>query len=64
MEFLKKNEKGWQTRKIREIERIKEEEKVERLTICAQKKKRYGIKNLTKEENKRMKERTAQRIKI
>jgi hypothetical protein len=37
---------------------------VERLTICAQKKNRYGIKNRTKEENKRMKERTAQRIEI
>ena len=44
MRFLKENEKGWQTRKIKEIERIKEEERAERITICAEKKKRYGLK--------------------
>ena len=49
MKFLQKNDKGWQTRKIKEIERIKDEKRIERLTICAQKKKRYGLKKLTKE---------------
>ena len=37
MRFLKENEDGWQRRRIKEIERIKEEEKVERLAIVAQK---------------------------
>ena len=52
IQFLKENEKSWQTRRIKEIERIKEEEKAERLTICAEKKKRYGIKKFNNEDRK------------
>ena len=39
-------------------------EKEERLAIVAQKKRRYGIKKLSKEENKRMGERTRERIEL
>ena len=56
--FLKENEDGWQQRRIKEVDRIKEEEKKDRLEICKEKKKRYGIKKLNKEENRRLKERT------
>ena len=46
--FLRENEAGWQQRKIKEVDRIKEMEKAERLAIASQKKKRYGIKTLKK----------------
>jgi hypothetical protein len=49
-------------RKIREVDRIKEEEKRDRLAICKEKKKRYGIKTMNKEERKSMKQRTEERI--
>ena len=62
--FLKKNESKWQHRKIKEVERIKNEEKADRLAISRQKKKKYGIKQLNKEENRRIKERTEERIHI
>ena len=62
--FLKENEVHWQQRRIGEVARIQEEEKVDRLAICAQKKKRYGLKRLSKEENRRIKERTEERILI
>ena len=62
--FLRENEAGCQQRKIKEVDRIMEVEKAERLAIASQKKKRYGIKTLNKEENKRIRERTAQRIEI
>ena len=60
--FLKENERHWQQRKIKEVDRIKEEEKIDRLAVCKQKKRRYGIQRMSKEENKRMKERTEERI--
>ena len=34
MEFLRKNDTKWQTRKIEEVDRIKEEEKTDRMAIC------------------------------
>ena len=46
------------------MERIKNEEKADRLAISRQKKKKYGIKQLNKEENRRIKERTEERIHI
>ena len=64
IKFLKENEKGWQQRRIGEVDRIKEEEKMERLAICKQKRKRYGIRKLNKEEQKRIRERTSERIEI
>jgi hypothetical protein len=51
-------------RKIKEVDRIKEEEKRDRLAICKEKKKRYDIKKMNKEENRRSKERTDERILI
>ena len=62
MEYLKEKEECWQQRKIREVDRIKEEEKRDRLAICKEKKKRYGIKTMNKEEKKRLKQRTEERI--
>ena len=64
MSFLKENESKWQHRRIKEVDRIKEEEKKDRLAICKEKKKRYGIKKMNKEENRRLKERTEERIMI
>ena len=62
--FLKENGNKWQQRKILEVDRIKEEEKKDRLAICKEKKKKYGTKRMNKEENKRLKERTEERILI
>ena len=64
IKFLKENEKGWQQRRIGEVDRIKEEEKMERLAICEQKRKRYGIRKLNKEDQKRIRERKSERIEI
>ena len=63
IKFLKDNEKGWQQKRVGEVDRIKEEEKKERLAIGEQKRKRYGIKKLNKEEQKRIKERTSEKTK-
>ena len=38
--FLKENERHWQQRRIKEVDRIKEEDKIDRLAVCKQKKKR------------------------
>ena len=64
MSFLKENEDGWQQRRIKEVDRIKEEEKRDRLAICKEKNKMYDIQKLSKEENRRLKERTEERIMI
>ena len=60
--FLKENERHWQQRKIKEVDRIKEEEKADRLAVCKKNNRRYGIQKMSKEENTRMKERTEERI--
>ena len=62
--FLKENDDKWQQRKIKEVDRINEEEKKDRLVICKEKNKKYGIKKMNKEENRRLKERTEERIMI
>ena len=59
IEFLRSNEDKWRCRRIYECERIKKEDKKDRLAIAKEKKKRYGLKRLSKEENKRLKLRTA-----
>ena len=64
IEYLKKNETKWRTRNIDECERIKEEEKKDRLAIASEKKKRYGLKRLNKEENMRLKKRTEERLEL
>ena len=53
--FLKTHEEKWRTRRIEECDRIKEEEKIDRLAIAREKKKRYGLKKLSVEENRRLK---------
>ena len=62
--FLKVNEDGWRTRRLQENERIKEEEKRDRLALVREKKKKYGIKKISKEENMRLKRRTEERLEI
>jgi hypothetical protein len=44
IEYLKENEERWQQKRIKEVNRIKEEEKKDRLAICKEKKKKYGTK--------------------
>lgn len=62
--FLKQNGEKWRTRKIEECDRIRAMEKEERMSIIQEKRKRYGLKTLNKEENGRLKERTSERIEI
>ena len=62
IEYLKQQETKWMTRRIAECERIKEEEKKDRLAIVSEQRKRYGLKGLNKEENMRLKKRTEERI--
>ena len=50
--------------KIAECDRIKEEEKRDRLAVARMMKKRYGVKRLSKEENMRLKMRTEERLEI
>ena len=54
MEFLRENDAQWQTRRIEEVDRIKEEEKKDRLAICKEKKKIYGIKKLKRRTEERV----------
>ena len=62
--FLKENEEGWRKRKLEECERIREEDKKDRLALGREKKRKYGIRKLSKEENQRLKRRTEERIEI
>ena len=62
--FLKHNEEGWKLRKMKECERIREEEKQDRLALAREKKRKYGIKKISKEENQRLKKRTGERLEI
>jgi hypothetical protein len=62
--FLKENEEGWKLRKMKECERIREEEKQDRLALTREKKRKYGIKKISKEENQRLKKRTGERLEI
>ena len=60
--FLEENAEGWRKRKLKEVERLKREEKEERLAIIKVKKKRYGIAKLNSEETKRIRMRSEDRI--
>ena len=64
LDYLKEKEDVWRMRKIDECERIKEEEKKDRLAVCKEKKRWYGIKKLSKEENAKLKMRTEERLEI
>ena len=63
VEFLRKNYSNWQERKVEEWDRIKQEEKKDRLAVVAMKKKRYGAKmaKLSKEESSKIRMRTEER---
>ena len=56
--FLRENTDKLRERRIEECDRIREEDKRDRLAVTKEKKKRYGIKRLSKEENQRMTIRT------
>ena len=58
------HEERWRTTRIEECDRIREEEKIDRLAIAREKKKRYGLKKLSQEENRRLKGRTEDRLEI
>ena len=64
MEFLRKNKEKWRERKLGETKMIKEEDKRDRLAVAKEKKKRYGIQGLSREETKRLKMRTEERLEI
>ena len=64
MEFLREKEDKWRVRKIEECERIKEEEKKDRLAMVKEKKRWYGLKKLSKDENLKIKMRTEERLEI
>ena len=64
MGYLKETEEGWRTRKLEECTRIREEEKEDRLAVAREKKRKYGIKKISKEENIRLKMRTGERLEI
>ena len=62
--FLKENTDKWRERRIEECDKIREEDKRDRLAVAKEKKKRYGMKRLSKEENQRMTRRTEERLEI
>ena len=62
--FLKQNGNKWRERRILECDKIRDEEKRDRLAVVRVKKRKYGLKRLSKEENKRMTMRTEERLEI
>ena len=64
IDFLKKNGTKWRERQIEECKRIREEEKKDRLAVVRVKKRKYGLKRLSKEENMRITLRTEERLEI
>ena len=62
IKYLRENDARWTQRKLKETARIRAEEKADRLAIVAEKKKRYGLTRLSKEENRRLKERTEDKV--
>ena len=62
--YLKQNEEGWRMRRMEECGKIREEEKQDRLALAREKKRKYGIRKISKEENKRLKKRTGERLEI
>jgi hypothetical protein len=62
--YIKSKEGAWNTRRVEECTRIREEERKDRLAVVAVKKRKYGGKRLSKEESMRMKERTERRMEI
>jgi hypothetical protein len=62
--FLRENTDKWRERRVEECDRIREEDKRDRLAVTKEKKKRYGMKRLSKEENQRLTRRTEDRLVI
>ena len=62
--ILRENTDKWRIRRIDECERIKEEEKKDRLALVQVKKRKYGIKKVSKEESSRLKMRTEERLEV
>ena len=48
----------WAQHKLKEFDRIKEEEKQDRLALVRVEKMKYGIQKISKEENLRLRKRT------
>ena len=61
---MKENEVKWTTRKIKECERIKEEDKRDKLAIVKEKTRRYGLSKLNKEETQNLRMRTEERLEL
>jgi hypothetical protein len=49
---------------MKECDRIREEKKMDRLAVVREKKRKYGIKRISKEENMRLKKRTEERFEV
>jgi hypothetical protein len=64
MAYLQTHEEGWRIRKLKEYERIREEEKMDRLAVVREKKRKYGLKRISKEENMRLKRRTEESLEV
>ena len=62
--YLKENGNKWRERRILKSDKIREEEKRDRLAVVRVKKRKYGLKKLSKEENRRMTMRTEERLEI
>ena len=62
LEYLRLHDEKWQERRLEECERIKKEEKEDRLAIVRVKKRKYGLKRLSKDEGAKMRMRSEERI--
>ena len=61
---LKEKDGAWRQRRIEECDKIREEEKRDRLAVTREKKKRYGINKISKDENLKIKRRTEERLDV
>jgi hypothetical protein len=61
---LKEKDGAWRQRRIEECDKIREEDKRDRLAVAREKKKRYGINTISKDENLKIKKRTEERLDI
>jgi hypothetical protein len=64
VKYLRENTDRWRERKIQECDKIREEDKRDRLAVAKEKKKRYGVKRLSKDENQKLTRRTEDRLEI
>jgi hypothetical protein len=64
MNYLKEKDGAWRQRRIEECDKIREEEKIDRLAVTREKKKGYGINKISKDENLKIKRRTEERLDV